>query len=112
MLNNEFWQLRGMVWWNRNGDTAKRTDIQRMQDATLGELPGVPDLSFRWHGITFFLEVKAEETKGRLTGAQPALHAKWLSDCALNPVYVVWSVDEARDVVKAVMGAKWVITRG
>lgn len=51
---------------------------------------GIPDLLVGLHGVTFLVEVKNPDTKGKLNERQERWHADWRG----APVVVVYTVDD------------------
>jgi len=58
---------------------------------------GVPDLLVGYQGHTLLIEVKNPAIKGKLNARQIAWQADWLG----SPVHVVFTAEEARDILEA-----------
>ena len=72
-----------------------------MQNKAMGKLAGVPDISLRYNGVYFGLELKQE--KGNLQNSQKKLHEIWNMDCPIIPVYV------ARNLFEVYNWCNWVL---
>lgn len=119
-------QFRGLVWHTVN--EGKKSHVQAMQDAALGLVPGIPDLSVMRREITFFNELKVctpEELVKIKSGSinpfsflnknQKEFHTLWNKRCPNNPIRISFpEFDSAHNdwLLQIRNWGNWIISAG